>query len=103
MCKVQPIHEKLWGAINYVANEMDFALKVTRSRDTRLTEANNLLKEYGACFGADGRVSQRGEVPQCWNPHTIFTPHREVGKDEVFYNQPMLPLEAEETNDEDTE
>jgi len=91
--KVQPIHEKLWGALNYVTNEMKFALEVTRSRDTDLAKANALVNEYASCFGADGRVSQRGEVPQCWNQNTIFTPYREVGVNENRIEQLLLPFE----------
>jgi hypothetical protein len=93
--KIQPIHEKLWGALNIATNEISMALAITRSRDTRLAQANELLKEYASCFGADGRVSQRGEIPQCWNPETIFTPHREFGEEEVCYNQLLLPFEVE--------
>jgi len=87
MCKVQPIPEELWGALNYVSHEVKMALAITHSRDTRLTKAVALLDEYGACFGADGRVSQRGEIPQCWNQDTIFTPHREVGEKEKLNTQ----------------
>tara|TARA_R110000765_G_scaffold27870_5_gene67476 strand:+ start:99 stop:458 length:360 start_codon:yes stop_codon:yes gene_type:complete len=92
MVKVQPIHEKLWGALNYVTSEVTMALTITRSRDTRLAEANNLLHEYASCFGANGKVSQRGEVPQCWNQETIFTPYREVGGMETLTEQLMLPF-----------
>ena len=105
MCKVQPIPEELWGALNYVTNEMKFALKVTRSRDTDLAKATALVSEYASCFGADGRVSQRGEIPQCWNRETIFTPHREVGvMEEKCIEQLLLPfgdsaLGAEESSD----
>ena len=98
MCKVQPIPEKLVGAINIATQEITMALALTRSRDTRLSQANTLLKEYGACFGADGRLSQRGEVPQCWNVETIFTPHRELGRVEVCMEQPLLDFEGVNCN-----
>lgn len=101
MTKVSPIPEELWGAINIVTQHIDLSFALTNASNPKLQQASSLLREYSACFGADGRVSQRGEIPQCWNPHTIFTPHREVGKDEVFHEQPLLPLE-EKNNDEDT-
>ena len=100
MSKVQPIPPELWGALNYVTHEVRMALAITRSRDKRLAEAVALLDEYASCFGADGRVSQRGEIPQCWNAETIFTPHRELNKGEVCREQPMLPFNS---GDEDEE
>jgi|ETNvirenome_6_85_1030632.scaffolds.fasta_scaffold00128_54 hypothetical protein len=92
MVKVQPIPQELWGALNIVTSEVGFALKVTRSRNTPLGKANALIQEYASCFGADGRVSQRGEIPQCWNKETIFTPHRELGVGEKLIEQPLLPF-----------
>ena len=90
--KITPIHEKLWGALNIVTNHMDMAIATTRCRDTRLVEANELLKEFSACHGSDGRVSQRGEVPNCWNPETIFTPLRELKPNEILLEQPPFPF-----------
>ena len=104
MVKVQAIHEKLWGALNYITSEVGFAVEITRSKSTPLAKANNLVREYASCFGSDGKVSQRGEVPQCWNRETIFTPHREVGVVETPIEQPLLPFkesiscEKEESN-----
>tara|TARA_Y100000310_G_scaffold170860_1_gene171005 strand:+ start:780 stop:1073 length:294 start_codon:yes stop_codon:yes gene_type:complete len=95
MTRITPIPEELWGAINFVTFEVNRAIELTRSRDTRLAEANALLLEYGACFCADGKVSQRGEIPQCWNPETIFTPHREVKPKERIVEQLTLPFENE--------
>ena len=103
--KVQPIPQELWGALNHVIDYAKYKAKQFTDADYEyangIKDSIKLLDEYASCFGADGRVSQRGEIPQCWNPHTIFTPHREVGKDEVFHEQPLLPLE-EKNNDEDT-
>ena len=93
MTKVAPIPEELWGAINIVTSAVELATKITNSADSRLIKANALLSEYGACFRADGSVSQRGELPQCWNPETIFTPHRELGREEVCREQLLLPFE----------
>jgi len=95
MVKVQPIHEKLWGALGLVSNYFDYAQALTGNAPSRLRDAVELLSEYHACFGADGRVSQRGEIPQCWNHFTIFTPHRKVGEKEVCREQLLLPFEKE--------
>jgi len=102
MSKVHPIPEKLWGALNYITSEVGLAIKITRSSDIKLAKANELIEEYASCFGADGRVSQRGEIPQCWNRETIFTPHRQVGNKELRYDQPLLPFNevVEENNNE---
>jgi len=100
MSKVQPIPQELWGALNLVTHEVRMALAITRSRNTRLAKAVALLDEYASCFGADGRVSQRGEIPQCWNAETIFTPHREFGKEEVCREQLTFNFdEMEETSE----
>ena len=34
MVKVQAIHEKLWGALNYITSEVGFAVEITRSKST---------------------------------------------------------------------
>tara|TARA_R100000458_G_scaffold59432_1_gene70013 strand:- start:2300 stop:2593 length:294 start_codon:yes stop_codon:yes gene_type:complete len=95
MSQVQPIPQELWGAMGVIISYLDFANDVSHGLPSKLREATNLLQEYRSCFGADGSVSQRGEMPQCWNPNTIFTPHREVGENEFLTYQPMLPFEKE--------
>lgn len=96
MSKVQPIPQELWGAMGVIISYLDFAHHVSDGLPLKLREANNLLHEYRSCFGADGSVSQRGEIPQCWNPNTIFTPHRELGANEIVCTQLDLPFEEEE-------
>ena len=98
MVKVQPIPQELWGAMGVIANHFDFAQALTGSANPSLKQAMSLLSEYHACFGADGSVSQRGEVPQCWNMNTIFTPHRELGTLEVCREQLLLPFDKEVEN-----
>tara|TARA_R100000458_G_scaffold35528_1_gene32914 strand:- start:3312 stop:3605 length:294 start_codon:yes stop_codon:yes gene_type:complete len=93
MTKVQPIPEELWGAMNIVTSTIDLAIKITNTGDSRLIKANELISEYASCFGADGSISQRGEIPQCWNPQTIFTPHRSLEEEEVCREQMLLPFE----------
>jgi len=72
--KITNIDERLLSAISKVVNNLKY------NQNMELTEALDLLDEYRLCFKANGEVSQRGEIPQCWNENTIFTPHREVGK-----------------------
>jgi len=93
MSKIHSIPQQLWGALGLVTNHLDFAQATTGNWNPRLTHAIKLVKEYQSCFGANGKVSQRGEIPQCWNPYTIFTPHRKVGEKELRYDQPLLPFE----------
>ena len=108
MVKVSQIPAELWGALNHVTSEVTEMLEDIdylkgdghgeefEAEKKRLKNANELVKEYAACFGADGRVSQRGEIPQCWNEDTIFTPHRKRSLNEQLTEQPMLPFEEEE-------
>lgn len=114
MVKVTPIPEELWGALNYVTGEIDDMLQEIdylkgadhdswtefEAEKERLKTANDLVKEYTSCFGADGRVSQRGEIPQCWNEDTIFTPHRDVRPLERLSEQPILPFEENDHEQE---
>jgi len=72
----QPIDERLWKAINHIANYAQFRLEKQTDADYKyadgLTESLQLVSEYTSCFGADGRVSQRGTVPSAWNQDSIF-------------------------------
>jgi hypothetical protein len=94
--KVQPIPQELWGALNHVIDYAKFKSRQFTDADYEyalgIKESIKLLDEYASCFGADGRVSQRGEIPQCWNDETIFTPYREMREDEQLLEQPMLPF-----------
>ena len=87
--KNTPIPKELWGALCVISGEVTDVLKHATENDfendvdfIRLTESLELLTEFILCHGADGRVSQRGEVPQCWNDETIWTPHRKFHKDD---------------------
>ncbi len=70
----QPIDERLLKALNHVCNYAEH--KTVTDADWEyvngLKESISLVKEYTSCFGADGRVSQRGQVPSAWNEETIF-------------------------------
>jgi len=93
--KVQKIPQELWEALNIVTNEVEHVIVslnlITDNTNrglsdkeklefVRLQECVDLVKEYAACFGADGRVSQRGKNPHAWNKNTIFTSHEEKGE-----------------------
>lgn len=69
-----PIDERLWKALNHVTNFAES--KVVTDSDWKyaegLEESIALVKEYASCFGADGRVSQRGTVPSAWKQDSIF-------------------------------
>ena len=87
--KITPIPEQLWGALCILSGETKDLLEHATENDfsdnvdfIRLNDAYELVTEFILCHNATGEVSQRGEVPQCWNENTIFTPHRELGVDE---------------------
>ena len=72
----EPIDERLWKAINKIANFTESRLEALTDADYKyadgLAEAVELVSEYASCFGADGRVSQRGTSPSAWKQETIF-------------------------------
>ena len=97
--KIEPIDERLYRAIAHVAGyakhmaeETDHEYKYGES----LNDSIALVREYTSCFAADGTVSQRGEVPQCWNEDTIFEPHYEVG--EISYAEEEASPEQKDAN-----
>lgn len=110
MCKIQPIPPKMWEALCIVSGEIKDCLDSITKMDlhsmeecvvteyNRIEEAYKLLIEFISCHRADGTVSQRGEVPQCWNENTIWTPHRDVAKQDIQRIHPLLPF-GEEEND----
>jgi len=79
--KIEPIDARLLRAMSHVSG---FADEMLNEHDylygdedgyhylDNLKESLELVKEYTSCFGADGRVSQRGQIPDAWNPDTIF-------------------------------
>ena len=81
--KITPTDERLRNALSHVSgfaeemlNEHDY-LYGEKEEDgyhylDNLKESLELVIEYTNCFGADGRVSQRGQIPQAWNKTTIF-------------------------------
>ena len=72
----EPIDERLWKALNHVANYAQYRLDRKTDSDYKyengLAEAIELVSEYTSCFGAVGTVSQRGTVPKAWNQDSIF-------------------------------
>ena len=109
---ITPIDEALYKAFCLVSNEMNDILETLTGNDfendkdfMRLTDAIILLDEYCKCFTAEGKVSQRGEVPQIWNPNTIFEAQRYPGKDANqltfdWVETPNYEYEEEKGNDE---
>ena len=89
--KVEPIPEKLWSALGAVSGAAKVICDNKRIKyewdRNNLSSSVDLVIEYILCHAADGSVSQRGEVPQCWNSDTVFTPHREVKTAESFPHQ----------------
>ena len=97
--KVMPIPQQLWGALGLMINHFNYAQITMGNWNPSITNAIDLLTEYHACFTAQGKVSQRGEIPQAWNPSTIFTPHRQFKNKECRYDQPLLPFGEGEENE----
>ena len=56
----EPIDERLWQAINKIANFTESRLEALTDADYKyadgLAEAVELVSEYASCFGADGSV-----------------------------------------------
>ena len=106
--KITPIDERLRNALahvhgfgQYIAEEIescneDALLEQTVFADypyiNGLQESLELVKEYTLCFGADGRVSQRGQIPKAWNPETIF-------ESESDYKMPLTEEVSPEQKD----
>tara|TARA_R110000824_G_scaffold84650_2_gene211005 strand:+ start:464 stop:823 length:360 start_codon:yes stop_codon:yes gene_type:complete len=105
--KVTPIDERLRNALCHVcavgehmADEVesfykdDFDVGHSAFADyphmDGLRDSLTLLREYVSCFGADGSVAQRGQIPKAWNPETIF----ESEKD--YKLQPVEEVSPEE-------
>lgn len=87
--KISPIPERFWKSLCVISGEIDDLMEHATENDfendldfLRLEEAQKLLTEFILCHGADGKVSQRGEVPQCWDDETIWTPHRKFDKND---------------------
>ena len=74
-----PIDIRLLKAMSHVANFADH--KIVTDADYQyaegLEESIALVREYVMCFGADGSVSQRGQIPKAWNKDTIFESHKD--------------------------
>jgi len=70
------INEQLWRALNHVCAFAQHRLPSLTDSDYKyaegLEESLALVNEYASCFGADGTVSQRGQIPSAWNQDTIF-------------------------------
>lgn len=71
--KVTPIDKKLRDAIAVLVNYNKGYHEFTTDQDKLILKNSlELLEEYVSCFDVNGNVSQRGEVPICWNKDTIF-------------------------------
>jgi len=82
--KITPIPRELWEALCVISGELKDVLEHATKNDfendldfIRLEESQRLLTEFILCHDANGKISQRGEIPQCWDENTIWTPHRE--------------------------
>ena len=91
-----PIDERLWKALNHIANFTQSRLDRLTDGDYKyadgLAESVELVSEYVSCFGADGSVSQRGQVPSAWNQDSIF---------EDWENRPSLTTEEASAEQKD--
>ena len=94
----EPIDERLWKAINKIANFTESRLEALTDADYKyadgLAEAVELVSEYASCFGADGSVSQRGQIPSAWNQDTIF----EDWKDKPSFKTEDASAEQKDAN-----
>ena len=75
--KVTEINLELLNSISHVNNAIQYLLGSEEAYQDykykeRLQKSVDLVSEYVSCFGSDGRVSQRGQVPSFWNKNTIF-------------------------------
>ena len=79
-----PIDERLWKALNHVCGYAEHQSDCMTDADWKyadgLQESIALVSEYASCFGADGRISQRGEKPSAWNTETIFDDYNELSE-----------------------
>ena len=97
--KIKPIDDRLYRAIAHVSGYAKHMAEETEHEYKYGKGLNNsieLVNEYISCFAADGTVSQRGEVPQCWNEDTIFEPHYGVG--EISYAEEEASPEQKDAN-----
>ena len=94
----EPIDERLWQAINKITNFTESRLEALTDADYKyadgLAEAVELVSEYASCFGADGSVSQRGQIPSAWNQDTIF----EDWKDKPSFKTEDASAEQKDAN-----
>ena len=109
--KIPPIPEAFYKALCLMSNEVkDILLHATEHDFTnnvdylRLVEAQDTVEEFILCHDALGGISQRGEVPQCWNKNTIWTPYREIiptdyRQQEFDWNEDYEKTEEVNTND----
>jgi hypothetical protein len=92
----EPIDERLCKALNHIANFTQSRLDRLTDYDYKyadgLAESVKLVSEYASCFGADGSVSQRGQVPSAWNQDSIF---------EDWENRPSLTTEEASAEQKD--
>ena len=95
--KITPINQQLWEAISQVRNFAEDKANHMTDADYKynfeeLKESIALVGEFASCFGADGRVSQRGQIPKAWNKDTIF-------ESETGYKAPITEEVSAEQKD----
>ncbi len=97
--KVIPIDKKLRDAIAVLVNyNMGYHEFTTDQNKLLLRNSLELLEEYVSCFDVNGDVSQRGEVPICWNKDTIFECSKEsLARFNNKYNQLEFEFESSST------
>jgi hypothetical protein len=96
--KVTEINMELLNSISHVNNAIRYLLDSEETYQEykykeRLQKSVDLVSEYISCFSADGKVSQRGRVPSCWNKNTIFETDAE--KKAIFDKQGIWQRELD--------
>jgi len=96
--KVTEINIELLNAICHVNNAVKHLLDSEQTYEEykykeRLQQSIDLVTEYVSCFSADGKVSQRGHVPSCWNKDTIF--ENDAEKQDIFDRNSSWQLELD--------
>ena len=103
--KITPIDKKLRNALCVVVNyNMGYHEFTTEENKQLLRDSIALLDEYASCFDVNGNVSQRGEIPTCWNANTIFESSEEKLKQLSRNNTKQLEFDWDNINkNENTE
>ena len=83
-----PIDTELWKALNHVCGYAEHQSDCMTDADWEyakgLKESIALVSEYASCFGADGRISQRGKKPSVWNKDSLFEDYNELSENYIM-------------------